>query len=152
MTVRVLFVCMGNICRSPTAEGVMRHLVNEAGLGGEIEIDSAGTGDWHVGAAPDRRATAAAHARGVELTGAARQVERWDFTEFDLIVAMDSDNLDELHRRAPAGTEHKLRLLDDQDVPDPYYGGHDGFGAVFDQVERACRRLLDELRDELRQA
>jgi protein-tyrosine phosphatase len=146
MTVRVLFVCMGNICRSPTAEGVMRHLVREAGLEDEIDVDSAGTGGWHVGAPPDRRATAAARARGVELAGAARQVEPWDFTEFDVLVALDSDNLADLYRMAPPGTEHKLRMLDTEDVPDPYYGGADGFDAVFDQVERACRALLDELR------
>ena len=137
---------MGNICRSPTAEGVMRHLVAEAGLEDEIEIDSAGTGDWHAGDPPDRRACAAARARGVELSGAARQVTRSDFDEFDLIVALDERNLRDLRRVAPSGSQDKLRMLDSDDVPDPYYGGSDHFDAVFDQVERACRKLLDELR------
>ncbi|HJQ43979.1 MAG TPA: low molecular weight protein-tyrosine-phosphatase [Jatrophihabitantaceae bacterium] len=146
MSTRVLFVCMGNICRSPTAEGVMRHLVAEAGLDGDIDVDSAGTGDWHAGDPPDRRATAAARARGVELSGSARQVTPADFDEYDLIVALDERNLRDLRRIAPPGAEHKLRLLDTEDVPDPYYGGSDHFDAVFDQVERAYRKLLDELR------
>lgn len=144
---RVLFVCLGNICRSPTAEGVMRSLVREAGLEDEIEIDSAGTGGWHVGASPDPRSTAAAARRGITLEGAARQVAPEDFERFDLLVAMDSENLRELRRRAPAGTEDKLRLLCvDRDVPDPYYGGERGFDDVLDQVEEACRALLDEIR------
>ena len=144
---RVLFVCLGNICRSPPAEGVMRSLVREAGLEGEIEIDSAGTGGWHAGAAPDPRSTAAAARRGITLEGAARQVTAEDFVRYDLLLAMDSDNLRELRRRAPAGTEGKLRLLcGDADVPDPYYGGERGFDDVLDQVEAACRALLDEIR------
>lgn len=143
---RVLFVCMGNICRSPTAEGVFRHLVHEAGLDDDFEIDSAGTGGWHEGERPDPRATAAAAERGVSLSGRARQVTRDDFDEFDVIVAMDSQNLSDLRHLAPAGTEQKLRMLDDHDVPDPYYGLGDHFAEVFDQVEAASRRLLDELR------
>lgn len=143
---KVLFVCMGNICRSPTAEGVFRHLVEEAGVSDEFEIDSAGTGGWHEGARPDRRATAAAAERGVTLTGRARQVTLHDFDDFDVIVAMDSDNLRNLRHLAPEGTEHKLRLLDDVDVPDPYYGLGDHFAEVFDQVHVASQRLLAELR------
>src|SRR5262245_3545136 len=103
--VRILFVCMGNICRSPTAEGVMRYLLEERGLDGEIELDSAGTGGWHVGAPPDARATEAARARGITLEGAARQVTRADFEDFDVLVAMDRDNLADLRAMAPAGTE-----------------------------------------------
>jgi protein-tyrosine phosphatase len=153
---RILFVCMGNICRSPTAEGVMRSLVREAGLEHEIEIDSAGTGGWHVGDPPDRRATEAARLRGITLDGAARQVTPADFEDFDLVLALDRENLRNLRAIAPPGTEEKLRLLrefdphsagaPDLDVPDPYYGGPRGFETVLDQVEAACRGLLDELR------
>jgi protein-tyrosine phosphatase len=153
---RILFICMGNICRSPTAEGVMRSLVREAGLEHEIEIDSAGVGDWHAGDPPDRRATAAARARGITLEGAARKVTRRDFEEFDLLLAADRANVHDLRAVAPAGTESKIRLLrefdpesagaPDLDVPDPYYGGPHGFETVLDQVEAACRGLLDELR------
>ena len=125
----------------------MRALVREAGLDDEIEIDSAGTGGWHAGAAPDARSTAAAARRGIALEGAARQVTAEDFETFDLILAMDAENLRELRRRAPAGTDGKLRLLcGDADVPDPYYGGEQGFDAVLDQIDAACRTLLDELR------
>ena len=144
---RVLFVCLGNICRSPTAEGVMRALVAEAGLQDEIEVDSAGTGAWHAGSAPDPRSAAAAARRGITLEGAARQVTAEDFEAYDLILAMDAENLHDLRRRAPAGTEGKVRLLcGNADVPDPYYGGERGFDDVLDQVEAACRALLDELR------
>jgi protein-tyrosine phosphatase len=151
---RVLFVCLGNICRSPTAEGVMRSLVHEAGLEDEIFIDSAGMGDWHLGDPPDRRATAAARRRGVMLDGASRKITAGDFEDFDLLLAMDSKNLSEMREIAPAGTESKLRLLrsydpastGDLDVPDPYYGDGDGFETVLDQVEAACRALLDDLR------
>ena len=145
---RILFVCMGNICRSPTAEGVMRHLLAERGLENEIEVESAGTGGWHAGSPPDARSARAAAARGITLEGAARQVTRADFEEFDLLVAMDRDNLTDLQAIAPPGTEHKVRLLlaDGRDVPDPYYGGPHGFENVLDLVEHACERLLDELR------
>ena len=144
---RILFVCLGNICRSPTAEGVMRALVREAGLEDEIEIDSAGTGGWHVGAAPDPRSTAAAARRGITLEGGARQVTDEDFEHYDLILAMDRENLRELQRRAPAGTAGKIRLLcGEADVPDPYYGGERGFDDVLDQVEAACRAVLAEIR------
>jgi protein-tyrosine phosphatase len=144
---RILFVCMGNICRSPTAEGVMRHLLAERGLNGEIEVESAGTGGWHAGSPPDARAIATARARGITLEGAARQVTAADFEDFDLLVAMDRDNLADLRAIAPPGTEHKLRMLvaDGRDVPDPYYGGPRGFEEVLDLVETACEGLLDEL-------
>ncbi|HVL97472.1 MAG TPA: low molecular weight protein-tyrosine-phosphatase [Solirubrobacteraceae bacterium] len=152
---RLLFVCLGNICRSPTAENVMRRLVREAGLEDRVEIDSAGTGSWHVGRPPDERAAATARARGLTLEGTARQVAPQDFERFDLILAMDGANLRELRALAPdAAARAKVRRLrefdprsaGDLDVPDPYYGGDDGFELVFDVVERACRGLLDELR------
>jgi protein-tyrosine phosphatase len=143
---RILFVCMGNICRSPTAEGVMRRLIDDAGL--DIEVDSAGIGGWHAGEPPDERATLAAQRRGVTLEGAARQVRPADFRRFDLLVAMDRGNLRELLELAPDDeAAAKVRLLvADADVPDPYYGGDRGFETVLDMVEAACRELLDELR------
>jgi len=153
---RILMVCMGNICRSPTAEGVMRALVRDAGLDAEIEVDSAGTGGWHAGDPPDRRATRAARNRGVTLEGAARQVTVRDFADYDLLLAMDRENLSDLRALAPdEEAMKKLRLLRsydpasdgvDVDVPDPYYGGPNGFELVLDQVEAACRGLLDDLR------
>ena len=153
---RILFVCLGNICRSPTAEGVMRSLLREEGLENVVEVESAGTGDWHVGDPPDRRATAAAHARGIVLEGAARQVARADFDDFDLILAADRRNLRELSALAPADARARLHLLrefdpaapgaPDLDVPDPYYGGDDGFEQVIDLIEAACRGLLEQLR------
>jgi protein-tyrosine phosphatase len=153
---KLLFVCMGNICRSPTAEGVMRKLVRDRGLENEIEIDSAGTGGWHVGAPPDERATAAARRRGIPLEGAARQVRATDFDEFDLVLAADRENLSHLHAIAPdEEARAKLRLLrefdpasvgdTDLDVPDPYYGADRGFDEVLDLVEAACAGLLDEV-------
>ena len=144
---RVLFVCMGNICRSPTAEGVMRRLIADEGL--DIEVDSAGTGGWHAGEPPDERATVAAQRRGVTLEGAARQVKESDFRRFDLLVAMDRGNLRDLLDLAPdEEAREKVRLLvADADVPDPYYGGDRGFEDVLDMVESACRELLDELRE-----
>jgi protein-tyrosine phosphatase len=152
---RILFVCMGNICRSPTAEGVMRALLREAGLEDRVEIDSAGTGGWHAGEPPDARATEAAHRRGVTLAGAARQIVPEDFERFDLIVAMDRENLRGLLAVAPdEEAAEKVRLLrefdpgagGDLDVPDPYYGGERGFETVLDHVQAACRGLLAELR------
>lgn len=144
---RILFVCMGNICRSPTAEGVMRHLLAQRGLDGEIELDSAGTGAWHAGEPPDPRATAAARRRGIALGGAARQVRPSDFEDFDLLVAMDRSNLRDLLALAPdEAARRKVRLLlDDADVPDPYFGGERGFDEVLELVSGACERLLDEL-------
>jgi protein-tyrosine phosphatase len=147
---RVLFVCLGNICRSPTAEGVMRRLVRERGLEDEIEIDSAGTGGWHVGSPPDARATGAAARRGTELSGAARRFDpRRDFDRFDLILAMDAENRRDLLALAPDDeSRSKVRMFrpGGLDVPDPYYGGEDGFEEVLDLVEEAARGLLDELR------
>ncbi len=154
---RVLFVCLGNICRSPTAEAVMANLVDEAGLADAFELDSAGTGAWHVGSPPDERATAAAAARGVAMRGSARQVNVEDFEAFDLLLAMDVANLRDLRALAPhAQAAAKVRLLRDfdpaaggaasLDVPDPYYGGADGFDDVLDLVEAACAGLLAELR------
>ena len=150
---RVLFVCLGNICRSPTAEGVFRRLVREAGLEDRIEIDSAGTGGWHVGAAPDARSAAAALRRGIKLEGAARKVAPADFDDFDLLLVADRENHAELLRRAPDDEARaKVRYLrefdpesaarGDLEVPDPYYGGERGFEDVLDLVEAACRGLL----------
>ncbi len=153
---RILFVCLGNICRSPTAEGVMRALVAEAGLGGEIEIESAGTGSWHVGHPPDARASAAASARGVELSGAARRVGVGDFERFDLLIAMDRANRADLEALAPdPAARARVRLLREYgegaelDVPDPYYGDGDGFEEVFEIVTRSCAALLDDVRASL---
>jgi protein-tyrosine phosphatase len=152
---RILFVCMGNICRSPTAEGVMRRLLEDAGLADRVSVESAGTGGWHAGEPPDERATLAARRRGVTLAGAARQVRPADFRDFDLLIAMDRANLRELLALAPdEAAADKVRLLrefdpassGDLDVPDPYYGGDRGFETVLDLVEAACRGLLDELR------
>jgi len=153
---KLLFVCLGNICRSPTAEGVMRRLVREAGLEDRFELDSAGTGDWHVGSPPDERATAAAGRRGTTLEGAARTVSAEDFARFDLLLAADRENRAELLRRAPdAAARAKVRLLREFDpasvargeleVPDPYFGADRGFDEVLDVVEAACRGLLDEV-------
>jgi protein-tyrosine phosphatase len=144
---RVLFVCLGNICRSPTAEGVMRHLLRERGLEDRVEVDSAGTGAWHVGEPPDARSAAAARQRGIALEGAARQVRPSDFADWDLLVAMDRSNLRDLLAIAPdAQARAKVRLLlDDADVPDPYYGGERGFDDVLDLVTEACERLADEI-------
>jgi protein-tyrosine phosphatase len=154
---RVLFVCLGNICRSPTAEGAMRALVREAGLQDSIEIDSAGTGGWHVGSPPDARAVAAARARGITLAGCARQVERDDLDDFDFVIAMDSANLRELRRLAVSDQQRaKVRLLREfdpagagdgnLDVPDPYYGAPGGFEEVLDLVQAACVGLLAQIR------
>ncbi|RQR39641.1 MULTISPECIES: low molecular weight protein-tyrosine-phosphatase [unclassified Burkholderia] len=152
--VAICFVCLGNICRSPTAEGVMRHQVDAAGLADRIEVDSAGTGDWHVGEPPDTRAQAAARTRGYDLSALrARQVSAADFERFDLLLAMDEANLAELRRRCPPGHRDKVRLLMEfapgaagTEVDDPYFGGAQGFEQVLDQVERACAGLLDTLR------
>jgi protein-tyrosine phosphatase len=150
---RILFVCMGNICRSPTAEGVMRKLVAEAKLQNVIDIDSAGTHDYHAGAPPDRRSQAAAKRRGVDLAALrSRQVADADFTDFDLVLAMDKDNLTLLRRRCPEHLHDKLQLMMEYadhspvtEVPDPYSGGDDGFEVVLDYLEDACNGLLREL-------
>lgn len=149
MTVRVLFVCMGNICRSPTAHAVFRQLVLEAGLSDQIEIDSAGTHGYHIGNPPDARATATARQRGIEMSDLnARQVTGADFTHFDYIAAMDNDNLRLLEASCPQGEQQRLSLMLDwttgwgDEVPDPYYGGDSGFEHVFDMLTDACGGLL----------
>ena len=126
----------------------MRRLVDDAGLSDEIEVDGAGTGAWHIGEPPDERASAAADRRGITLTGVARQITADDFYEFDLIVPVDAENLQRLRRVAPIEARGRLRLLDTVDIPDPYYGGADGFDDVLDQVTKACERLLDDLRQD----
>jgi protein-tyrosine phosphatase len=157
--VSVCFVCLGNICRSPTAEGVMRHLVREAGLDHAVEIDSAGTSAYHVGEAPDRRARAAAQKRGIVVGGSSRQFVAGDFARFDYVIAMDRDNhasLTGLASRASAPDRHKIHMLRafdaasgrDLDVPDPYYGGDRGFDEVLDICDAGCRGLLAHLRRE----
>jgi protein-tyrosine phosphatase len=142
----ILFVCTGNICRSPTAEGVLRVLAEKESL--ELRIESAGLGDWHVGSPPDERAQRHARSRGYDLSAQrARQVSARDFEEFDLILAMDSGHLRSL--RSMARPEHvgKIRLFaEDCDIPDPYYGGVEGFERVLDLVEERCRVMLEELR------
>ena len=154
---RILAVCLGNICRSPSAEGVMQHLVEAADLTGHIQLDSAGTGAYHVGERPDRRSAAAARQRGIELRGRARQFEASDFDEFDHVVAMDQANLRELAGLCRSQADRaKLSLLRDFDpespkgssVPDPYYGGPGGFDEVLDICEAGCRHLLARLRQD----
>jgi len=148
----ILFVCMGNICRSPTAEGVFRHHVEQAGLAERIVADSAGTHAYHVGDPPDRRAKAAAERRGIALGDLrARRVSDADFERFDYIVAMDRDNLERLKDQSPEEYHPKVRLFLEfssaqvQEVPDPYYGGAAGFERVLDLVEEASRGLLETL-------
>ena len=150
---RLLFVCMGNICRSPTAEAVFADLLRREAPHAGIEIDSAGTHDYHLGAPPDARAIAAARRRGIDMSALrARQLVAEDFTRFDLLLAMDERNRrDMLARAAPA---ERVRLLLDyapglgvREVPDPYYGGAEGFEEVFDMLEEASDNLMDELRD-----
>jgi protein-tyrosine phosphatase len=150
--IRVLFVCLGNICRSPAAEAAFLHLVAEAGRDREFVVDSAGTGAWHVGDRADARMRHAAARRGIEIRSVARQVTRTDFEDFDWILAMDASNLETLHRLAPAARRAKVRLFRDldpdgrgQDVPDPYYGDTSGFDEVLDIVTRTARALLAEL-------
>jgi protein-tyrosine phosphatase len=153
-TVSICFVCLGNICRSPTAEAVMRAQVNAAGLADRILIDSAGTGDWHIGKAPDDRAQRAGRTRGYDLSALrARQVVEADFDRFDLLLAMDEANLLNLRRLSPPERRERVRLLmefaplaEQREVADPYFGGNEGFEAVLDQVEAACAGLLDHLR------
>jgi protein-tyrosine phosphatase len=153
----VLFVCLGNICRSPLAEGVFAHLVREAGLEARYRVDSAGTGSWHVGEPPDPRSAKVAREHGIRLRGVARQVDPDDFHSFDRILAMDRENLKDLRRLASeGGGTAALALLREFDpeaagdlaVPDPYYGGPDGFEEVFQMVTRSCARLLESLEAE----
>ena len=152
--IRVLFVCLGNICRSPTGEGVFQTLVEREGLSNSISIDSAGTAAYHIGEPPDQRSQAAAKRRGINLDGQrARRVKALDFQEFDYLLAMDANNHANLMRMCPAGSEHKVHLMLDfgegtegQDVPDPYYVGGDGFEVVLDLIENASNGLLGDIR------
>ena len=151
--VRILFVCMGNICRSPTAEGVVRAHLERAGMATEVELDSAGTHGYHIGKPPDDRAMQAAAGRGYDLSPLrARRVSEFDFVRFDRILAMDRDNLDLLRQACPPEHRHKLGLFleysknfAEREVPDPYYGGAEGFAHVLDLVEDAAQGLIDKL-------
>lgn len=151
-SIRILFVCLGNICRSPTAEGVMRHLVKAQNL--DWQIDSAGTGGWHIGDAPDVRMAQAAALRGIDLSGQkARQVQAQDFHLFTHIYAMDRQNLADLEAARPDKASAHLQLfLREKDVPDPYYGGAEGFEHVLDLVEARAKELLAECKRSVRSA
>lgn len=158
--IRVLFVCLGNICRSPTAHGVLLGRLEEENLSQHVSVDSAGTASWHVGKSPDPRSQNAALARGVDISDQrARQVSPDDFDTFDYVLAMDRSNLDDLNAlhadRGSKGTEPQLflrsygRSYDEHEVPDPYYGGEAGFRHVLDLVEDACDGLLADIRTRL---
>ena len=155
--VKVLFVCLGNICRSPTAHGVFQSMVDNAGLGDAIIVDSAGTGDWHIGRGPDQRMQTSALRRGHDLSNLrARQVCAEDFSQFDLILAMDKQNLADLKNLRGGSGKAELRLFLDfspgaktREVPDPYYGGEAGFEEVLDLVEDASAALLSSLKTHL---
>ncbi len=154
---KILFVCTGNICRSPTAEGVARRWLTLAGLGDAVGVDSAGIQGYHVGEAPDPRTQSAALRRGYDLSRLrARKVQAKDFADFDLLLAMDRDHFHYLRERAPEGCKHKVRMLMSfaagarrDDVPDPYYGGITGFDAVLDLCEDAVQGLIEEIRPEV---
>jgi protein-tyrosine phosphatase len=151
--VKVLFVCLGNICRSPMAEGIFRKLVHERGLGDRILTDSAGTGPWHVNEPPDKRAQQEVAKYGIDISGLrARMLRSSDFEEFDYIVAMDSENLANLEERCPPGSENRLfrcaafvPSLGKTEVPDPFFGGVEGFSAVFELVQVNAEALLDRI-------
>ena len=154
-SVSVLFVCLGNICRSPTAEGVFRNLVKQKGLNDVILIDSAGTSGYHIGEPPDRRSQAAALKRGIDISRQkSRKLCRSDFDNFNYIVAMDKDNLRHLLEYADSTSRIQLLLsyatdIDDQNVPDPYYSGSEGFELVLDLVEQGCLGLLETIQKDL---
>ncbi|MEL6442122.1 MAG: low molecular weight protein-tyrosine-phosphatase [Cyanobacteria bacterium J06621_8] len=151
MSYKLLFVCLGNICRSPSAENIMNHLISEAGLTDKISCDSAGTSGYHIGAAPDRRMNHAALKRGLELQGRSRKLKPSDLDQFDLILAMDRENYqDILYLDREGKYETKVRMMcefalshPDKEVPDPYYGGADGFDYVIDLLLDACQSLLE---------
>jgi protein-tyrosine phosphatase len=153
---KVLFVCLGNICRSPLGEGVFRHLVNEAGLADRFDIDSAGTSAYHIGDPPDPRTQSVAQARGVRLTGAARQIRLHDFQDFDYVLVMDGQNMRNVRKLLDDSATAEVKFLrefdpearGDLDVPDPYYGGPRGFEDVHDMVHRSCAALLAHIRKE----
>ncbi|MDK4705841.1 low molecular weight phosphotyrosine protein phosphatase [Rhizobium sp. CNPSo 4062] len=154
---RVLFVCAGNICRSPLAEGIFRHLASDGGRGGEFDIDSAGTGGWHQGERPDRRSVAVAAGHGIDISAQrARRIEPSDFGRFDLILAMDQDNLKNLRKTAPADALGKLHLFNalalgsNKDIPDPYYGDRENFEAVYTMLLAGCSALLPKVGNVLR--
>jgi protein-tyrosine phosphatase len=159
MSFRVLLVCMGNICRSPTAEGVLRQYIKNNMLGDRVEVDSAGTHGYHVGEAPDSRTQRAAAARGYNLSQVrARKVARQDLDYFDLILAMDKSNLDNLRRMASPEQQERIKLFmdyaknfDDDEVPDPYYGLGHGFDLVMDMVEDAAQGLIEDIQKRLNQ-
>lgn len=151
---RLLFVCLGNICRSPAAEGIMQHLVDQVGRAEEFVIDSAGLGGWHIGMYPDPRMTEAARQKGYHLNSRARQIKAYDFDDFDLILCMDEGNRDRLMDLAPSiEAQEKIQLLSNyipeemhaNEIPDPYYGGSQGFERVISLIEAACRNLLMQL-------
>lgn len=155
--IKVLFVCMGNICRSPTAEGVFRHFLRQQGLEGRVEVDSAGTHGYHVGESPDSRTQRAAAARGYDLSNIrARKVAPEDLEYFDLVLAMDQNNMEVLRRMCPPELANRLQLFmsyaqnfDDDEVPDPFYGLGHGFDLVIDMVEDASSGLILALREKL---
>ncbi len=155
--IKVLFVCLGNICRSPSAEGVFRKLVEEQGLLDQIEIDSAGTHAYHIGSPPDERAQQAASRRGIDMSGMrGRRIDEGDFYIFDYVLAMDESNEYHLREMAPAEEIHKIELFlnyaperSESEVPDPYYGGHTGFEKVLDMIEDASEGLLADIKSRL---
>jgi protein-tyrosine phosphatase len=153
---RICFVCLGNICRSPTAEAVMRELVRDAGLATEVDVASAGTAGWHIGDAPDQRSVEEAGRRGVRIVHRGRQFVRRDFDDYDLVLAMDHDNHSQLLRLAPDGdAAEKVRFLRSfdpgaegaTDIADPYYGSSEDFVRAFDEIEASCRGLLAHLEE-----
>jgi protein-tyrosine phosphatase len=158
MTTRILFVCLGNICRSPLAEGIFTHLAAQADRAHEFEVDSCGTGGYHVGERPDSRTDVVARNHGITLNRRARPFERSDFNKFDLIVAMDRENASDLLSFSSLKPEHRakvklLREFDSQadgslDVPDPWYGGMDGFERVYQMIERSAKKLLESIESE----
>lgn len=150
--VKVLFVCLGNICRSPLAEGIFRKKVEDKGVGDRFEIDSCGTSNFHIGELPDPRTRANAIRNGIELNHRGRQFSKMDFEDFDYILAMDESNLKNINRLAPPSVKSKvmkMRHFDDlycnADVPDPYYGGEKGFQQVFEILDRSAERLLQQI-------
>ncbi|ELR98915.1 low molecular weight protein-tyrosine-phosphatase [Gloeocapsa sp. PCC 73106] len=156
MSYRLLFVCLGNICRSPAAENIMNHLIAKADMSDRFSCDSAGTAGYHIGSPPDSRMSVAARKRGIELEGKARRFEVSDFSDFDLILAMDRDNYHNILSLDPQGKyHHKVKLMCDfatkhqvKDVPDPYYGGKEGFDLVIDLLLDSCQGMLDQLSQE----
>jgi protein-tyrosine phosphatase len=153
MSRKILFVCLGNICRSPLAEGIFQHICEKRGLKSQYSVDSAGTGDWHIGQPPDKRAIAAAKRQGIILTSRCRQFQSADYQAFDYILAMDRNNYSDLMAHCPPQYQSKIKLMRDydfadaknSDVPDPYHGGPEDFDAVFTILDRTCNRLLDDL-------